>query len=76
MTLLTTLLTPVLSGDPSAALWLQLSKSSLYRSWARSNPGENDRIRAYWHGGERPTGIRSAFGVFLVQAKDAIQPSP
>lgn len=57
-------------ADTNASLWATLEQSSLYQRYAKANPNEASRIKAYWlTGGTKPV-VATAFGKFLVEVNE------
>lgn len=45
--------------------------SNVSQSYAKDNPGEWAKVKAYLTGGARPTGVTTEMGVGLIEVEDA-----
>lgn len=46
------------------------------QSYAKDNPGEWEKVKAYLEGGARPTGVVTEMGLGLIEVEDARRPDP
>lgn len=50
--------------------------SAATQSYARDNPNEWQKVKAYLEGGPRPTGVATAMGMGLVEVEDVRRQQP
>jgi len=52
------------------ASWMEWQNASLYATWRRDNPGEDDKLRAYWnHGGDPPVLATATGKAYVLEAQ-------
>ncbi len=55
------------SAETPARHWARLTKTPVYKTWARDNRAESPKLKGYWLKGDAKPALGSSFGRFLVE---------